>query len=197
MGDSGPAQRLFLAVPPPARLLQRLAEVIEELRADAWDLRPVEPDDLHLTLHFLGDTPARVVDDLKREIGALCHSRRSFDLGIGGIGCFPDDRTPHVVWAGVRDYSGRLQDLFQAARRVLNSYRLFDLRRDYAPHLTLARVEKLGVAWDPRLLRGLEPQWHDLGIYGVEEVRLMRSRAGEKDGPRYESLASLALGGRP
>jgi 2'-5' RNA ligase len=196
--DKGAPQgfRLFLAVPPPPHLLARLGPLLDELKADTWSLRPTEPDDLHLTLHFLGATPARLVDDLKREIGALCHARRAFDLQAGGLGCFPDDVRPRIVWAGVRDGSGKLRDLFQATRHALQAYRLFALPGDFVPHLTLARVDRLSAAWDPRLLRGLAPQWADLGDFPVEEVRLMRSREGSKDGPRYEVLASLGLGGQ-
>jgi 2'-5' RNA ligase len=188
--------RLFLAVPPPRALLARLAPLIGELEAGTWSLRPVEADAFHLTVHFLGATPARLVDDLKREIGALCHARRPFDLGAGGLGCFPDDVQPRVVWLGLQDRAGHLQDLFEASRRVLNAYRLFELRADFVPHLTVARVDRLSAAWDPRLLRGLAPQWERLGPYPVEELLLMRS-SSSPDGPRYETLARLSLGARP
>ena len=194
-GASGETARLFLSLPPPSRLLARLGPLLDELKADTWSLRPTEPDEFHLTLHFLGPTPVRLVDDLKREIGALCHARRAFDLEAGGLGCFPNDTHPRVVWAGVRDRTGRLLELFSVSRRVLQAYRLFELPKDFVPHLTLARVEKLSAAWDPKLLRGVAPQWADLGPYPVEEVRLMRSRPGPRDGPRYEVLANLGLGG--
>lgn len=189
--------RLFLAVPPPRALLARLAPLVAELEAGTWSLRPTEAEDFHLTLHFLGATPARLVDDLKREIGALCHARRPFDVDAGGLGCFPDDAQPRVVWLGLRDKAGHLRNLFEASRRVLNAYRLFDLRADYVPHLTVARVERLSAAWDPRLLRALAPQWEHVGPYPVEEVLLMRSRPAAEAGPPYETLARLSLGGRP
>ena len=193
--DAGPegTPRLFLSIPPPPALLARIVAVQEGLAAAGWTLRLSEPQDLHLTLHFLGATPARLVDDLRREIGALCHARRAFDLGAGGLGCFPDDERPRVVWLGVRDPALKLAELFQASRRLLNAYRLFELPDGLVPHLSLARVSRLSAAWDPGLLRALAPQWADLGDYPVERVQLMRSRAGIKDGPRYEVLADLTL----
>lgn len=189
-------QRLFLSIPCPAALQARLAQLQEELKAATWDLRLSEPDDLHLTLHFLGATPGRVIDDLKREIGAVCHSRRPFDVSCGGLGCFPDEEEPRVVWAGLDDPAGKLQELFAATRKVLNSYRLFKLREDLQPHLTVARVGRLSKAWDPGLLRHLAPQWKALGPYPIERVQLMSSHPGRKDGPRYEVLADLGLGGQ-
>jgi 2'-5' RNA ligase len=196
LAGPGDKSSLFLALPPPLALLARLPALISGLESGTWTLRPVEPEDFHLTLHFLGATPARLVDDLRREIGALCHARRAFDLEAGGLGCFPDERNPRVVWLGIRDRAGKLEDLFQASRRVLMGYRLYDLRAELVPHLTLARVEKLSAAWDPRLLRGLVSQWSDLGVFPVEEVRLMRSRPPSTAGPRYETLAGLGLGGQ-
>jgi 2'-5' RNA ligase len=185
--------RLFLAVPPPAGLAARLAALAGELEASAWSLRFSAPEDLHLTLHFLGPTPARLVDDFRRELGALCHARRAFDLPAGGLGCFPDESNPRVLWAGVCDPQGRLRDLFEASRRALNAHRPTPLPAEYRPHVTLARVERLGSAWDPRLLRGLAGQWNDLGTYGVERVALLRVRTEGGPGPRYERLADLPL----
>jgi 2'-5' RNA ligase len=192
-GAGGDPARLFVSIPPPPGLDRRLDALAAQLEASTWTLRRGEPEDLHLTLHFLGATPLRVVDDLKRELGALCHARRRFDLRAGGLGCFPDDLKPRVVFAGVQDAAGKLEELFQASLKLLNAYRLFALRADFHPHLTLARVDRLSEAWDPKLLRALAPQWRDLGVYPVEELRLMRSLPPGQGGPRYEALASMAL----
>jgi 2'-5' RNA ligase len=190
---AGGELRLFVSVPPPPRLAGRLAELAPGLESGRWTLSPADPQDLHCTLHFLGATPARVVDDLKRELGALCHARRAFDLPAGGLGCFPDEDRPRVLWAGLGDPHGRLQELFEASRGVLNAYRLFELREALVPHLTLARVERLAADWDPRILRALAPQWRDLGSYPVERLQLMRSLPPGGGGPRYEALADLPL----
>lgn len=187
--------RLFLALPPPSALRSRVAEIQRALPAATWDLRPSPPEDLHVTVHFLGATPVRVVDDLRRDLGALCHARRPFDLTSGGLGCFPDDAQPRVVWLGIRDPRERLKELFEASRRVLNQYRLFKLKGELLPHLTLARVMGLSAAWDPAPLRGLAPQWAQTGAYPVERLQLMRSRPAAEPGPRYELLGEWTLGG--
>ncbi|MGH7441155.1 MAG: RNA 2',3'-cyclic phosphodiesterase [bacterium] len=191
----GAPSRLFLALAPSLDLRRKLGAMAETLQSDAWSLIPVESRDFHLTLHFLGATPARLVDDLKRDLGALCHARRPFDLRAGGLGCFPDDANPRVLWVGVLDRAGKLRELFEAARRVLDGYRLFKLPANFTPHFTVARVERLSASWDPRLLRGIARQWDDLGAFGIEEVLLRSSRTGAAQGPRYETLAALDLGG--
>jgi 2'-5' RNA ligase len=186
------ALRLFLAAPCPPALAHRLGQLQAELAAATWDLAFSPPEDFHLTLHFLGATPARVLDDLKKEMGAVCHARRPFDLDCGGLGCFPDEARPRVVWAGVRDPAGHLEDLFQASRRALNAYRLFKLRDELSAHLSLARVQRLSAAWDPALLRGLARQWKELGPLPVDRLVLMES-GGDREGPRYRPLAEFRL----
>jgi 2'-5' RNA ligase len=189
MGDP----RLFVAVPVPAALQAKLAELQQALVAPLWDLSLSQPEDLHLTLHYLGPTPARVIDDLKRELGAVAHARRPFDLRCSGLGAFPDEAEPRVLWAGVEDPHGRLAELHQATLRVLNAYRLFKLHDQLTPHLTLARVRKLSAAWSPEPLRRLGADAAGLGLIPVEQIRLYRSRGGEEAGPRYEGIAQLRL----
>jgi 2'-5' RNA ligase len=185
--------RLFVAIPVPPPLQARLQEMQQALLASSWELSLSEPEDLHLTLHYLGATPARVIDDLKRELGAVAHARRPFDLRCHGLGAFPDEEEPRVLWAGVEDPHGKLAELHQATLRVLNSYRLFKLHEQLTPHLTLARVRKLSSAWSPEPLRHLAKESGGLGRLPVEQVRLYRSREREEAGPHYECLAELAL----
>jgi len=187
---------LFLALAPPPRLVARLTGLLDELRADTWTLRPTESTELHFVLHFLGPTPLRLVDDLKRELGAVCHARRPFDIEIGGLGCFPDDTEPRMLTLGLQDGAGKLGELSLAMRKVLNAYRLFPLGEAGLPRLALARVDRLSRGWDPRPLRGLAFQWKDVGPCPVEEVRLMKSRGTLAGGQRYEVLAALGLGGQ-
>ncbi len=170
--------RLYLAIPCPPTLVARLTELQARLEADTWTLRFSDPADFHLTLHFLGQTPTRVIDDLHREIGAVVHARRPFDLAVKGLGAFPHWEAPGILWAGVQDSVGKLAELHQATLRVLNAYRLFKLEEHYTPHITLARVKKISAAWDARRLQVVKG-WDDaLGVYPVEEVRLMRSQPG-------------------
>lgn len=185
--------RLFVAAPLPAALRASLLELQARLEAPLWELSLVRPEDFHLTLHFLGSTPKRVLDDLKRELGALCHARRPFDLALRGLGAFPNETEPRVLWTGVEDSHGRLRELFEASRRCLNAYRLFKLREDLTPHITLARVRRLAGAWSPEPLRVLQRETGRLGVLPVERLVLFRSREPGEAGIPYEALAELVL----
>jgi 2'-5' RNA ligase len=184
-------QRLYIAIPCPPALAIRLAELQSHLGSDTWSLRLSDPQDFHLTLHFLGPTPVRVIDDLRRELGAVAHARRPFDLSVKGLGAFPHWDEPGILWAAVHDGAGHLAELHQASLRVLNAYRLFKLTGAYTPHITLARVKKISAAWDPRRLKALSGWDEALGAYPVEELRLMRSQPGKE--VRDEVVASFYL----
>ena len=184
------SSRLYVAVPCPVGLANRLLELQSHLEADTWSLRLSDPRDFHLTLHFLGQTPNRVIDDLHRELGAVAHALRPFDLEVTGLGAFENWDDPCVIWAGVHDPAGKLAELFQATRRVLDSYRLFKLAERHAPHITLGRVKKISAAWDPRRLQALMEWKETLGVYPVEKICLMRSQVA----PLHdETLGSFRL----
>lgn len=173
--DQAESSRLYIAIPCPATLTSKLLELQSLLEADTWTLKRSDPLDFHLTLHFLGQTPARVFDDLRRELGAVAHARRPFDLAVRGLGAFPHWDAPGILWAGLVDPAGHLGELHHASLRVLNAYRLFKLEERYTPHITLARVKKISAAWDARRLQALDLK-ENLGVYPVEEIRLMKSQ---------------------
>jgi 2'-5' RNA ligase len=97
--------RAFVALNLPLELLGELAEVQKALRASAKradrQLSWVPAANMHITLKFLGDIPLEasyaIRDRLEREL----QGRESFALSVGGLGVFPDERRPRVLWAGV------------------------------------------------------------------------------------------------
>jgi 2'-5' RNA ligase len=186
--------RLFLSIPLPDSLQRRLVQLQEELASFNWKVRWTPPEQLHLTLHFLGETPENLIEDLHHEMAALCHARWPFDLSAGGLGAFPSFENPRVLWAGLHDHGEKLKELFEASYRLLKGYRIFELRKEFTPHLTLGRVGELSQAWDPSPIKGLLPQWKNLGALPVENLRLMRSHLN-KEGARHEVVESYALRG--
>lgn len=184
------AFRGFVAVPVAAQ--PPLAALLEELGALRADAKPVEPQNLHFTLSFLGQ-----VDDALRPAleGALVRAAGAlgpFDLRLQGVGAFPSARRPRVVWAGVADP----RPLVEVAVRVREELAAVDAPaddKDFRAHLTLARV---------RSERGIEEVVSFLKRHGqdalpstrVEDVRLFRSVLGPA-GPTYETLFAAPLGG--
>ncbi len=185
--------RLFIALPCPAALTGRLTTLSHELDSSDWQLSFTPPEQFHLTLHFLGPTPARLLEDLGKELSAWAHARRAFDLRLGGLDVFPNWESPRVLWTGFSGQTSLLQELYGSSRRLLSAKRLFDLPADYVPHLTLARVQDLRPTWDPSRVQALLPQWQDLGTFSVEKVQLIQSIL-RPEGAKHQILREFKLG---
>lgn len=179
--------RLFLALELEPALRQKLVRTMEELRAAAPDARWARPEGLHLTLCFLGETPAARLPGLKAELARV--REYEFELTLQGWGFFPSAARPRVFWAGVAPQPN-LMRLHELLRAKLESLGWPAGSEVYTPHLTLARARA------PRelyALRGLtQPPAPEWGRERVREFVLFesRSQAGQ---PHYLALERFAL----
>lgn len=102
-------------------------------------LRPVRTDNLHLTLHFLGDQPAQTLHLLSSSLQEVLSGLSSFPLVIRGLGAFPRVEKPRVVWLGFEP-SSSLLNLHGVIAEQLRRRGLPVEDRPFQAHLTLARV---------------------------------------------------------
>ena len=127
------AERLFIAVTLPEAVRNTLAALAQPLPGASW----TRPDQLHLTLRFLGDVPTEQIEPMIARLATV--QVAPFVLPIEGAGTFPPNRPPRVLWIGVGAGHPRL---FQLRQRiddaVLASGVPLDVRT-FHPHVTLAR----------------------------------------------------------
>ena len=126
-------KRLFISIELPPSVTQRLAELDPHLRGVRW----LAPEQMHLTLSFLGNVPGDVEEKLKKNLRAI--EWKAFFLPLCGFGAFPGKGRPNVIWIGVG--SGH-PHLFQLHKRVQEAALAAGLEpdlRSFHPHVTLAR----------------------------------------------------------
>ena len=138
------ARRLFLAVPLPAVVKAELISLIDAVRRSApRSARWVRPEQLHVTLKFLGDVEPEQQEALTRAMQSVC-TEAPFRFTLQGVGAFPNRRQPRVIWTGIQsgcDHVAHLAGLVEAAACEAG----FDPeRRRFSPHVTLARVKQPG-----------------------------------------------------
>ena len=132
--------RLFIAVPVPSAVrveLQRARRHFE--RSGAPRLRWIRAEAIHLTLKFLGDVPSVRIGVVERELEEICAETQRHALRLTGFGVF-GGRRPRVLWAGL---DGAVADTVKLAGAIdvhLAAHGFPLERRDFRPHLTLARV---------------------------------------------------------
>jgi 2'-5' RNA ligase len=167
-----------------------LATEVERLRPLARDVAWVAPDNLHLTLKFLGGVEAARLDLVATALSAAVAGSTAFDLVIRGLGAFPSPTRPRVLWAGVDEGGAAAGSL---ARGVDDALAELGFEREtsaFSPHVTLGRVRVPRRA--PRLADALAAGGH-FGRQPVASVALMRSDLSPR-GARYSELATVPLG---
>lgn len=131
--DDEPTKRLFIAIDVPATHREGLSKLQEPLRGVRW----TPPEQLHLTLRFLGDTEAGLERALTRRLEQI--QIEPFILPLEGIGVFPPRGLPRTIWAGVGQAHPRL---FQLRQQIDDSLLAAGLKidlRTFVAHITLGR----------------------------------------------------------
>ena len=182
--------RAFVAIPLPDEVAGDLVAAQAGLPAG----RPVEPENLHLTLAFLGEHPEPVIEDVHFALAAF--RLPSFDLTLEGLGLFGDVR-PRVLYAGIRREPGltRLRDkVVQAARGA----GLDPERKRYQPHVTLARFNRELDGADALRVRDFAGAGGGFRArpFRVESFGLWRSFLG-RSGAIHEEMAEYPLDAAP
>jgi 2'-5' RNA ligase len=186
--------RTFVAVEISSAVRHCAAELIDQLRAAPVDVKWVEPDNIHLTLKFLGDVDSRKVHEVCRAVEQAADGLAPFELEVRGAGAFPNLRRPRTLWLGAGQ-GGR--EVGVLAERVESKLHKLGYRREgrrFHAHLTLGRVRRggPGIAQLGQLLE--EYADFEIGRTPVSDVIVFSSTLG-RGGPTYEPLGRAALRG--
>jgi 2'-5' RNA ligase len=134
--------RLFIAIELPNDVLSALNDVQHSLRPEPAlsRLRWVRPEGIHLTLKFLGETPAERQPAIEAAITRAVAGIGPFELHLGKLGRFGSSQSPRVVWIDVDGETELLARLQSRVDREIAPLGYPSENRAFAPHLTLARV---------------------------------------------------------
>lgn len=133
--------RLFVALELTDEVHAALRELVVRLEPAGADLRWVRREGMHLTLKFVGEMPDAKLP-LLQEALARVRSAAPVEMKFRGLGYFPHERRPRVVWVGV-EASANLPELAAEVEAVLEPLGVARENRPYAPHLTLGRFKTL------------------------------------------------------
>ncbi len=134
--------RLFVALDIPDEVGSALATLAAKLRDAYPHARWARIEGLHVTLKFIGETSPEKAPAIKVALGSL-PSRSAFTMTFRGLGFFPNERRPRVLWAGVAA-GPELAALAAGVETALATLGLPREERAFSPHLTLARFDSPG-----------------------------------------------------
>src|SRR3990172_2239746 len=134
--------RLFIAIELPEAVTEHIGRVIGMLRQqEIPGIRWVKPQGVHLTLHFLGDTPQSRIQSIVAAMRMATTGVAPFLLQVQGVGVFPHMRAPRVLWMGVGGDMESLTQVRQQLEEALEDRGFTKEQRSFSPHLTLGRVK--------------------------------------------------------
>lgn len=174
--------RLFIALPVPTALREQIAAVPRRgLESPRW----THPDDLHITLRFIGDIDPERVPDIESVLGEV--RAGAFHIEVEGLDFF-SNRAQTILYAGIKS-ARKLENLCALVTEKIQKAGFEFPLRPYIPHITLARLKKT---------RGLDSyiDAHKKKIRASWKTdRFVLYRSGQPDGTgkRYAALREYSL----
>ena len=133
--------RAFIAIDLPESVKSFLSDVQETLKSYGFRVKWVRPQNIHLTLKFLGDTATAHTDKISEAMALATRNFPIVPLKAKGIGVFPNARRPRVIWAGLNGQLETLANLQQTLDAHLADLGFARDTRAFKSHLTLGRVK--------------------------------------------------------
>jgi len=127
------------------------------LEREVAGVRWVPPDNLHVTLKFLGSCDTSQVERLVEVMGAAA-GHLPLTLGIGHVGAFPSLASARVVWVGAHDLEGRVQKVYNVLDRGVARCGIPREKRPYRAHITIGRARKKPACIEPSLADGFDSE---------------------------------------
>jgi 2'-5' RNA ligase len=187
--------RLFIGIEAPADVKSRLADAQQKLAGLVAPnaVRWVRPEQLHITLRFMGNVDVLKVEELKYLFQQACTSFAALALRAEGIGFFPRPRSPRVIWAGVQGDVSPLTELQQAIEAAVAPFSAEPADDRFHAHLTLGRIKNIGRQDADALLAAAQKMSKQVfGQWVAGDVQLIRSELSPK-GARYTAIQHVAL----
>lgn len=179
--------RLFVALEIPFAVRENLAALLKALHAVSPQTRWVRPENLHVTLKFVGEVPETKLAAIR---GALAGARsdQPVTLDFRGLGFFPNEKHPRVFWASIAG-SPNLKTLAADVDMATEKVGIPLEKRPFSPHLTLARFAPPRL---PEQLRAAiqENAARDFGSLRTGQFHLMESKL-RPSGAEYTRLESF------
>jgi RNA 2',3'-cyclic 3'-phosphodiesterase len=179
--------RLFVALDLPGEVCDALERAIAELKIHAPEARWSKRQSFHLTLKFIGNAEETLLPEISAALAQI-HSAKAVSLALSGVGFFPDEKQPRVVFCAV-EHSPNLPELAAAIESCLEPLGFPREARNYVPHITLAR---LGSArGTSKLVAAAKPlaSYH-FGAANPREFHLYQSVL-KPSGSEYKKLATF------
>jgi|TARA_Y100000780_G_scaffold7087_1_gene6632 2'-5' RNA ligase len=185
------ALRLFVAIAVPPEVLEILIDIQNRFKNLGLDAKWVKPENIHLTLKFLGNTSK--ASQINQGLAKAISNELEFTLSLGGIKVFPDIKRPRVLGVGLHSPCEPLVRLHKEVEGNLVPLGFSPESRPFSPHWTLARIKS---GKNKNLLAQQLNSIGHIASFKIKSVRLYQSRL-TPEGATYTVLEEFVLKGGP
>jgi len=165
-------------------VLNRLAAAQRQLFQTGADLKLVEPQNIHITVRFLGNITPAMAEKIFDEMKKLQFT--PFTVQIKGLGAFPNPHYSRVIWAGITTGADQLESVFSQLEPRLRGLGFTPDSKGFSPHLTIARVRS-GRNKQQLAKCIIENANYEFGTVNAKCLRLKKSDLTPR-GPVYSTL---------
>jgi RNA 2',3'-cyclic 3'-phosphodiesterase len=165
--------RTFICIEVPKSIKERIGALQQTVGRHDAKISWVNPSNIHLTLKFLGDVTVTRIPVVCSAVDRAAHLSRTFEIEVGGAGCFPSVKKPRVFWVGLTGVPDGLVRLHALIEEELVGKGFAPDTRKFSPHLTIGRVRLPKNA--PRVAEDLVATGFEPEIFQTTEVIVMRS----------------------
>jgi len=181
--------RSFIAVEIPKDVRDGIGGLQANFKSAAGSsVRWVANDNLHLTLIFLGEIEETFLNKVKEQLTLAVKTIKSFEANLNGLGAFPSQRSPRIIWIGMDKGKDEVINLQAMAEKPLVTIGYKPEDRKFHPHLTIGRVK--GIVKEPAKI--FETNYTSRN-FPVKSIVLFKSTL-RPEGPIYEKLQEFNFG---
>lgn len=168
----------------------KLVQFENEIKNTGANVKLVEPENVHITLKFLGDTDEGYIDQIEEIIKDAVKETDSFEIQLKGSGVFPNQNYIKVMWIGIKN-GEKIGKITSKIDKQLSELGFEKEKRGFSAHLTIARVRS---AKNKEKLLQIIEKYRDMefGNFKVDSVKLKKSELTSK-GPIYTTLKEVKL----
>lgn len=187
--------RTFIAIDLSNETKEKLKLIQAELKRSDADVKWVDPENIHLTLKFLGEITEEQAGRIKETLNKIASNLKPFEITLSGIGAFPKLDYPRVIWVGIEKGKKETEEIAKRTEDELEKLGIEKEERAFTAHLTIGRVRS-GRNKDALKDRvnslNLQPTTYHLLPTNVNAIYLYQSTLTPK-GPTYTPLHTAAF----
>lgn len=132
--------RTFIAIDVPEAVRETSVSLQTLVKAKPKVVKWVRPENIHLTLRFIGPTAPGEVEKINTLLGGVAGEYNDLSLTISGTGCFPKKARPRVLWLGVEGDVPELKSIVSRMGEGMEKLGYPLEERNYSPHITVGRI---------------------------------------------------------